>query len=49
MNNLKKILEIFKGSAFPYRVENAYPWGGYTVTVTQILLEENTVLGYKKG
>jgi len=28
MKNVKKILEIFKGSAFPYRVENAFPWGG---------------------
>ena len=24
----EKILQIFKGSAFPYRVENAFPWVG---------------------
>ena len=29
--NGEKILEIFKGSEGPYRIENAGPWGGYTV------------------
>ena len=31
IKKVKKNLEIFKGTAGPYRIENAGPWGGYTV------------------
>ena len=30
----EKILEIFKGTEGPYRIENEGPWGGYTVHPT---------------
>ena len=33
MKKVKKILEIFKGSEGPYRIENERPWGGYIVTM----------------
>ena len=31
----EKILEIFKGTEGPYRIENEGPWGGYTVKSPQ--------------
>ena len=38
---VKKSLKIFKGSAGPYRIENAGPWvGGYTVEAPLILLSK---------
>ena len=30
----EKILEIFKGTEGPYRIENERPWGGYIVPLT---------------